>query len=167
MAVSPRRLLVRTHRSVSAGLTALIGLILTALSAQPAWAGLGGNVDSVEADRTHMAARLSSVATTGYTVHTLSLPNGGVTKEFAGPDGVVFAITWHGAGRPDLRQLLGDRFAVMQSDNATANGRRLRRPLSVNRSDFVVRTGGHPGAFSGLAYLPQLVPQSFSFRALQ
>ncbi len=134
--------------------------------AAPAHAALGGAYASVEADRAHLSARMSSQASGGYTVHALTLANG-VVHEYARIDGVVFAVTWQGPARPDLRQLLGGYFDAFQSDNALHHGRRARRPFSVNRSDFIVRTSGHPGAFSGVAYLPQMAPAGFSAADLQ
>jgi hypothetical protein len=73
----------------------------------------------------------------------------------------VFAVTWRGPGRPDLRQLLGEHFQTLQADNVRA-GPRTRRPLSVNRSDLLVLTGGHSGGFWGVAFLPQMAPAGFS-----
>jgi hypothetical protein len=127
----------------------------------PAHAALGGAYATVETDRVHMAAQLRSTANGTYTVHAMTMANGEVVNEFTNGDGTVFAVSWHGAGRPDLSQLLGDRFATLQSDNAT-QGRRRRTPLTVDRTDFVVRSGGHSGAFWGLAYLPRLAPAGFS-----
>jgi hypothetical protein len=78
----------------------------------------------------------------------------------------VFAVTWRGGGRPDLRQLLGEHFQTLQADNVRA-GRRTRRPLSVNRPDLIVLTGGHPGGFWGVAFLPQMAPAGFSTSELK
>jgi hypothetical protein len=77
------------------------------------------------------------------------------------PDGVVFAVTWRGQGRPDLRQLLGDSFQTMQADNTPRGGRRTRTPLSVRRPDLMIQSGGHSGAFWGIAYLPKMAPAGF------
>jgi hypothetical protein len=131
------------------------------LTAAPAHAALGGAYSSVESDRVHFAAKLTSTGPGPFTVHTLSLSNG-VVREYTRADGMVFAVTWQGPARPDLRQLLGGYFGAFQSDNALQHGRRARRPLSVNRSDFVVRTGGHSGAFFGAAMLPRVAPAGFS-----
>ena len=126
-----------------------------------AHATLGHAYDSVVADRAHMAARMSSTRMSTHTVHALETPGGGMVREFAGADGQVFAVAWRGPGRPDLRQLLGERFDTLQADNARRP--RLRRtPMTVSRDDFVVRTGGHPGAFWGVAYLPRQLPAGFS-----
>ena len=82
-------------------------------------------------------------------------------KEFSRADGAVFAVTWNAPGRPDLRQLLGEHFATMQEENATRTGRRMRRPLAVNRSELLLQTGGRPGAFWGVAVVPALEPEGF------
>jgi hypothetical protein len=132
------------------------------LATGPASASLGGARATVDDDRAHLGAALTSTSTGTYTVHALTLANGAVNREFVRPDGTVFAVTWRGSSRPDLRQLLGDRFAVLQSDNVGPGGRRTRRPLSVSRSDFVLRSGGHPGAFWGVAYLPGAIPAGFT-----
>jgi len=129
--------------------------------AAPAWASLGASRDTVEADRAHMAASRASRVTAAYTVDVMALANGGTVKEYSRADGTVFAVTWLGPGRPDLRQLLGSHFSAVQADNVR-KGPRTRRPLSVNRTDFVVQSGGHSGAFWGVAILPGVAPASFS-----
>ena len=139
------------------GLLAAVSLLLAA----PAHASLGRAYASVDTDRLMLHATVNSAPTGAFTVHTLTLANSGVVKEYTRADGVVFAVVWRGPGRPDLRQLLGDNFATVQSDNA-AQGRHLRRPLSVHRADLVVQSGGHPGAFWGAAVMPQLQPAGFS-----
>ena len=142
-----------------------LGLAVTlAVLAGPcaSWAGLGRPFESVKADRTRMSARMASAAMATHTVSALTLPNGGVVKEFTNKAGVVFAVSWRGPGRPDLQQLLGDGFDTLQADAVGRGGRRLRAPLKVERSELVVHTGGHPGAFWGVAYLPQQTPSGFS-----
>ena len=102
----------------------------------PAHASLGQRLESVEADRAKMGARISAASPSpAYAVHTLTLPDGSVVHEFVGQSGVVFGVAWRGHGRPDLRQLLGEHFAAMQADTAVRAGRRLRIPLAVNRTD--------------------------------
>jgi len=149
--------------------TAAIPVALTAcaLFASPALAALGGAYASVAADRSHFAARVASTSAATHTIHTLTLPNGGTVKEYTRSDGTVFAVAWSGRGRPDLRQLLGPWFDVMQADNAVRTGPPRRRPLSVGRSNFIVHSGGHSGAFWGLALLPGLAPAGFSANDLK
>jgi hypothetical protein len=125
-------------------------------------AGLGRAYGSVDTDRLTLGARVASVASNGYTAHSLTLPNGGVVKEFTRADGKVFAVAWRAPGRPDLRLLLGDNFDTVQTDNALRVGRHVRRPIGVNRSNLVVQSGGHPGAFWGVAVIPQMQPAGFS-----
>ncbi len=134
--------------------------------APAAHATLGGARDSVDRDRASLSASLASTAAATHTVHALTLANGVVAREFIGASGVVFAVTWHGPARPDLRQLLGSYFNTLQADNAPRAGRRTRAPLAVNRADFVVESGGHSGAFWGVAFLPKLAPAGFSASAL-
>jgi hypothetical protein len=142
--------------------TSVAPAIVCLAMAMPAHASLGGAYASVEADRAHMAARATSAGAGAFTVHTLTLANGGTVKEFTRVDGTVFAVAWRGPGRPDLRQLLGEHFSTLQADNATRRGPRYRRPMAVNRSDFIVQSGGHSGAFWGIAVLPQMEPPGFS-----
>lgn len=144
-------------RSVAPVLAA-VGFMLSS----NAWAALGGPYSSVAVDRTHMAAKLAVASAVTHTVHTLTLANGGKVRELTRADGVVFAVTWRGPGRPDLRQLLGPHFNAMQTDNAAATGRHARRPLRVDRDTLVLRSGGHPGAFWGYALLPKMAPTGFS-----
>ena len=141
------------------GLIAGAGLFIPAV---PARAALGHAYASVETDRAALGATIKSASAGAYTLHTLALPNHGVVKEFTRSDGTVFAVAWQGPGRPDLRQLLGEHFDTIQADAAARVGRHMRRPLSVNRSDLVVTTGGHPGAFWGAAMIPQLQPAGFA-----
>jgi hypothetical protein len=140
--------------------------VICLLAALPAQASLGGGRDSIEKDGRYLAARMGAVAAPNHTVHLLTLPNGEVIREFARGDGVVFAVTWRGPARPDLRQLLGPRFDNVQADNILPGGRRSRRPIAVRRPDFRLSSGGHSGAFWGTAFLPGLVPPGFSFKNL-
>jgi hypothetical protein len=138
------------------------------LAAAPlsARAELGGQYSSVMSDGARMQAKVKSVSATNFTIHHLSLPNGGEVRQFSRPDGTVFAVAWNGPGRPDLQQLLGRRFEVVQAENAPPKGRFRRHVLAVQRPDFVVRTGGHPGAFFGVAFLPQALPSGTSSKDL-
>lgn len=161
MRASPR---VRTRllRSAGRAVTTVLGL----LAAIPAYASLGGGRDSIDIDRRHLSAKISATAAATHTVHVLTMPNGEVVREFARSDGTVFAVTWRGPARPDLRQLLGPHFDTVQADNVLPGGRRTRRPLAVRRPDFEMTSGGHPGAFWGAAYLPALAPPGFSVKDL-
>lgn len=141
------------------------GLVLSV----PAHATLGGKASTVEADRTRLKARIASqIDRTTYSVHELTLESGTVAREYLRPDGTVFAVSWQGAQRPNLKQLFGDSyFTRFQADNTATARIRMRRAMASTHSDFVVRTGGHSGGFWGFAYLPQTAPAGFPVQTLQ
>ncbi len=142
-------------------------LIAAVASTSPANATLGSAASSVETDRAHMAARHVMQTRAGYAVHTLATPSGSALREFTRPDGTVFAVAWQGPARPDLRQALGPYFDKLNAANPprARGGRHV--PLTVNRSDLVVRSGGHSGAFYGVAYVPGLVPAGVPLTSLR
>lgn len=148
------------HRLLLTTLLAAVAL----LSPRGARAELGGPLSSVRIDGGRLGARLSSTAMGGFTRHDLTRANGGSAHELTNADGRVFAVTWSGPGKPDLRSLLGPHFADLQATSG-APGRRLRslrRPAQVSRPDLQIQTGGHMGWFHGVAYLPALAPAGFS-----
>ncbi len=95
---------------------------------RPAFAALGGDVSSVQADQAHMNAQLRIQTGQAYTVHELHQTNGTVVKEFISPAGKVFAVSWSGAFMPDLRQLMGTYFGQFSQAVQT------RRPASGTRA---------------------------------
>jgi len=138
-------------------LNRLIGVTILLLVADRALAALGEDVASVESDRAHLkAAAARTQSTQNYTVHELQGANGLVIREYVSPAGTVFAVAWNGPQMPDLRQLFGAYFSVYQQ--AAKAKRAGRGPLHIDQSDLVVHSGGHMRAFSGMAYLPQLLP---------
>ena len=141
-----------------------IALTCAAFFAAGAHAELGGNLSGVRADSDHMAVRLASVALGSYSRHELVRPNGGAVHEFTNARGQVFAVTWAGPGKPDLRALLGRYFTTFQNANI-AIGRTmhaLRRPPQVSQPDLQIQTSGHMGWFRGIAFVPSLAPSDFS-----
>lgn len=125
----------------------------------PCLATLGGDLSTVEQDRTHLKASLSVSPSTGYSVHELKAATGTAVREYATADGRVFGVAWEGPWRPDLRQLLGDYFPDYQ--RAARNKRQrsgLNGPLMSSTSRLVIEMSGRPRAFYGRAYLPDLVP---------
>ncbi len=151
-------------RHLSSCAIALTAAVLA--SAPAAHAALGHAVASVQTDRIHMSARMATSAASAYTSQTLTLPNGGTVTELSA-GGVVFAVAWRAPSRPDLRQLLGERFDTLQAETAAAGAHRLRAPIAVDRTDLVVHSAGHPGAFRGFAYLPALTPTGVTAGDLQ
>ncbi len=143
-------------------------LVLAGLTS-PAQATLGGKAASIDTDRARLNARIASrVDRATYSVHEMTLDSGTAAREFIRPDGTVFAVSWQGPQRPNLKQLFGDSyFSRFQTDNKPNPRIRMRRALASTHSDFLVRTGGHSGAFWGFAYLPQAAPGGFPVQALQ
>lgn len=128
-----------------------------------AHAELGGKAASVDNDRVRLHARISrsAVTSTNVTQHDLTLADGTVTRQFTNSAGVVFAVSWNGPMRPNLRQLFGAYYPRLQSAAAKTARLHARMAFTANDNDFVVRSGGHPGGFWGYAVLPAQVPADF------
>ncbi len=139
---------------------AMIGLGLLGVSALPALAALGDNVASVEADRAHMKAQARGVtAGAGFTVQEIQTPSGTLVREYVSPSGTVFAVSWSGPSKPDLRQLFGSYFPQFVSASSVArHGAAARRHFQVKEPDLIVQSNGRMRAFYGRAYVPSLMP---------
>jgi|SRR5258708_33229843 hypothetical protein len=137
-----------------------------------AWASLGGDAASVQADQIHLQGRRTMKAAGSYTVHEIQGTSGTVVREYVSSEGKVFGIAWQGPWVPDMRQLLGsyfDQYAhANQSANQTRSGARIRRgPVLINEPGLVVQIGGHPRAFVGRAYVPQMLPSGVRAETIQ
>jgi len=143
------------------------------LSAFPAWASLGGDVTTIQADQVQMQGTrriwaAQSIAGQPYTVHEIETANGTVVREYTASSGMVFAVAWHGPWPPNMRQLLGsysDQY--MQAVKAQSGARAGRRPVVVEQPGLVVHMGGHPRAFAGKAYVPDMLPQGVRAEDIQ
>ena len=137
-------------------LFALIVSFATMLPAR-AFAELGGNLNSVERDRVRMNASITVRPMGQYTVHEMTSESGSTLREFASPDGKIFAVAWQGPFHPDYQQVLGAYFAQLQQ--ATGQPRRARRaPVMIETPGFVFESFGHFRDLAGRAYLPQMLP---------
>jgi hypothetical protein len=153
----------RHRTSRSALVAAVLAAALTAAGA--AEAALGDDVASVERDQLRLQGSLRTVTTASYRLHEIQAPTGTVIREFSGPDGSVFAVSWEGPFLPNLRQLLGASYdAYLQ---AARSSRRGRGPLWIQLPDLVVQSSGHPRGFHGRAYLPRRVPEGVSADAIR
>ncbi len=152
-----------------------VGALLIAGAALPAHAELGGRVETIHSDATASSqlsvkaavpVRRLAVSGSGYSAHEFTTAAGTVVREYASDDGVIFAVSWQGPVKPNLRQLLGPHFLpyLQASDAARRPG---TGPVSIDRDDLVVHSGGHPRAFSGHAYLKSLIPAGVTLDALQ
>ena len=141
------------------------GLISGALALAAVWSGrasatLGEPETSLAAESQLGRASIKESNEGMYRVHEMQLPTGTVIREYAGLDGKVFAVTWHGPFIPNLKQTLGAYFDQYAAAAKSAHG--TRKHLMVRQSDLVVESGGHMRAHSGIAYLPQSLPSGVS-----
>jgi hypothetical protein len=136
-------------------------------SSMPALASLGGNANSVEADRAQMNAAIQVQQHDTYTVQEVRAPGGTVVNEFVSPEGKVFAVAWHGQFPPQMQQILGSYF---QQYTAALQAQQMHyghRPLNIQTPDLVVQTGGHMRAYNGRAYLPDSLPRGVTADLIQ
>jgi hypothetical protein len=142
---------------------ALLGGFLLAVS--PAWAALGGDAASIDADCAHFQASVKLTPHARYDVHEMTLSSGTTVREYVTPGGVVFAIGWDGPAMPDLRQTLGAHFeeylAAARVNEAGYNH------LAAERGDLVILSAGHMRAFAGRVYLASTVPPGVSINELR
>jgi hypothetical protein len=138
----------------------MIGCGLLAVSARPALAALGDNVASISTDRVQMHAQLKgSTTSAGFTVQEIEAPPGTLVREYISPNGTVFAVSWTGPSKPDLRQLFGTYFQqYVSASSAARHGAATRRHFAVRQPDLVVESNGRMRAFQGRAYVPSLIP---------
>ena len=139
-------------------LALLAALSLPALwwAAPPARAALGDTIASVSTDTARLRAVLRVSGGANYSVHELTTAEGTAIREFVTPAGTVFAVAWRGPFKPDLRLLLGGYFDLYaRAPRSTGS---TRTQLAVDQPALVVRAGGHMRAFSGVAWVPTLVP---------
>jgi Protein of unknown function (DUF2844) len=133
----------------------------------PAWAGLGEDVSSVQADQAKMLGSLRSTQTQAYAVHQIQAANGTVVREYVS-GGKVFAVAWQGPWPPDMRQILASYFdQYQQAAQTQVSSRAGRRPMKIEQPGLVVQSGGHMRSFAGRAYIPEMLPPRVSAEAIQ
>lgn len=121
-----------------------------------AQAALGEDVSSVTSLQARLGAGLQVYVRERFAIHELALPTGTKLREFVADSGKVFAVTWSGGWRPNLREIMGshyDRFVV------ATRGRRARRGIvRMELPGMVVVMGGHLRNFFGRVILTDLMP---------
>jgi len=136
--------------------------------ALPAFAGLGEDVSSVQADQAHMQGSLRTTQAQAYTLHEIQAPTGTVVREYVSSSGKVFAVAWQGPWPPDMRQILANYFTpYQQAAQARANLHTGRSPLTISQPGLIVQSGGHMRSFAGRAYIPEMLPQGVSAKAIR
>jgi hypothetical protein len=130
------------------------------------FAALGGDEGSIQADQAHMRATVRITRAAAYAVHELQTPAGHVVREYVSPSGTVFGVTWQGPSKPDMRQLLGTHFDEYMQAAGPAQ-RHGHGPLVIQLPHLVIVSAGRMRAFSGKAYLPQMLPEGVRPEAIQ
>jgi hypothetical protein len=132
----------------------------------PASASLGGASSSVEADSARMNASRQVTQHNSYAIHQITAPQGTVVNEYVSLEGKVFAVSWHGQFPPQMQQILGtyfEQYVAALKAQAHMNQAQPRayghQPLNLQLPGLVVQTSGQMGAYSGRAYLPEMLPQ--------
>jgi hypothetical protein len=147
-------------RDVGGVLCVLVVAFATMLPAR-AFAELGGDLKSVERDRAKMKAAITVRQMARYTVHEITSDSGSTVREFATPEGKIFAVAWQGPFHPDYQQLLGAYFDELRQatqQQATQQRRARRAPVMIETPGFVFQSLGHFRALAGRAYDPQMLP---------
>lgn len=128
----------------------------------PSGAALGDDHGSVETDRRVLQASLRLSENASYRVSELQTELGVTIRQYETISGTVFAVTWHGPFKPDLRQLLGSHFESYSSAPRAPAALRGRAARIVVPGGAVVQSEGRSRSFSGYAYLPTLMPAGMS-----
>ena len=136
-------------------------LVVAVTVAAPAFAALGGDTTSVQADLARMKGALRITSTAAFTVHEITTSSGTVVREYLSPGDKVFAVSWRGPVIPDLRQMLGGYYSQF-AQAASAPHVGGHRHLAIEQPGLVVQSSGRMRAFSGRAWAPGLLPQNFS-----
>lgn len=144
---------------------------LLMLAAGPAAAVLGEDLASVQADQLRLGAqRRASVApAAGWQVHELTLPDGSRIRQYATPEGRVFAVSWNTRFKPRFDQLLGAHFAAYAEGGRQLQAQRPGplRAARVEQGDLVVESTAHLQAHVGRAWLRSLLPAGTATDALR
>ena len=145
--------------------TVVCSIVVALTAAAPAFAALGGDATSVQADLARMKGALRITSTAGVTVHEITTSYGTVVREYLTPADKVFAVSWHGPVIPDLRQMLGGYYGQYEQA-ASAPHLGGHRHLAIEQPGLVVQSSGRMRAFYGRAWAPDLLPQNFSVSAI-
>jgi hypothetical protein len=135
-------------------------LVAVVQYSESARAALGDDVSAVEQDRVQMHANLQVRRNANYDVHELATAIGSTVREFVGQDGKVFAVSWSGGWRPDLRTIMGSHYA--RYIEHTRGKRRARGPARIELPGMVVFMGTYLRTSFGHVYLTDQLPTGFS-----
>ncbi len=160
-------LLVSRGKFARSALTLALGCGALWLT-QDAQAVLGATQDTLQADQINFRGVHSQRADWQMTTHEISLADGSSIREYVNPAGLVFAVSWHSRLKPRLETLLGAHYvAPGVNSNLAAGVSGVKRQQSLRHPNLVLHQSGRMNAFSGLAYVPTLVPPGVNADALR
>jgi len=133
--------------------------MLLAICANVSYAALGGRPAELGPRQVPDKTTRMSVGSVTYARVERKLDSGTVVREFLDDAGTVFAVAWSGPFLPDLKEILGKHFDALAQEATKARGRPSR--VVVKSNDVVIVSGGHMGAFSGKAWVPDKLPAGF------
>jgi hypothetical protein len=140
----------------------LLALLAVLVSGQGADAALGGNAESINADRSVLrAGHHTATSHGGYTVEEI-VADATTVREYVTPSGVVFGLAWNGYTHPDLTQLLGTYWGEYSTARRQAVRKTGSRRQQLATGRMIVETWGHMRNLQGRAYLPSLIPTGVS-----
>ncbi len=151
------------RRSCTPSATKVAAALLLALSCCGSFAALEDAPSDVPAARVQRTEATTS-AGVAYTDISRTLKSGTVVHEFVDASGAVFAVSWSGPFKPDLKRLLGRHFGALGEGGKP---RGSRAPVDVKSDDVVVQSGGHMGAFEGRAWLVSKLPAGFDTQEMK
>ena len=106
-----------------------------------------------------MQGTLRTTSNDSYNIHEIQTPSGVVVREYVSRSGNVFGVAWQGRSHPDLHQVLGAYYdQYVQAVQAQRAQRHGHGPVLIEQPGLVVQMGGHMGALTGRAYIPQGLP---------
>jgi hypothetical protein len=162
-----------SNRTMRAAVCAALTYGVLGMSA-PALAALGGTptpppagaVSSSLGPVVHAGSGVTGTAL--FTVTQTTFAAGTLVREYVSTSGTVFGIAWNGPVMPNLPVLLGAYFTQYDSARVALRAAQPGRgPITLDLPGLVVQSGGHMGAFSGQAYLPQSLPAGVSAADIQ
>lgn len=155
-------------RHWSWGITRATALASCVLLSMSAFAELGGDVRSVQADQQRMNATRHVSATQAYSVHEIRTATSSVVREYVSPSGTVFAISYHGQFLGEGNQLLASYAQqVAPALQSVHKGQHRGGPVTVHLPNVVYHVSGHMRSYTVQAYLPGNVPQGVNLEELQ
>lgn len=133
------------------------------LATRLAFAGLDAAPSALPAARVQAIAA-TTTAGAAYKDIARTLSTGTVVHQYVDSSGAVFAVSWSGPFKPDLKELLGRHFDTLK-DRGARKGNRAR--TEVDTGELVVEESGHMGAFEGHAWLPSRLPAGFDTKEMK